>query len=279
MTGTATDLAAVQSWLQQAVMAPNLATAELIDGQLKSREGFSATAGLAIYRRAFLARIAGAMRAQFPALCHALGESLFNDFAHDFVGNCPPTSYTLHDLGLRFAQFLEDQRPDRDSAAGERELWIDFMIDLARFEYELFRLYDAPGAEGDKSPCPDTAAERLILQPAVILGRYQFNVAPYYHAVRRKEPPPSPAEVTNFVALVRKDYIIRTLALQPWEFAVLEVMQNGCSFAEGLDEIFKAENLDNNARADARLLAKQAQQRWIAWGLFQPSASSNIAER
>ena len=27
----------------------------------------------------------------------------------------------------------------------EREDWIDFMVDLARYERELFRLFDAPG--------------------------------------------------------------------------------------------------------------------------------------
>ena len=41
--------------------------------------------GLAIYQRGYFLRIASCMREQFPALCHALGEELFDDFVADYI--------------------------------------------------------------------------------------------------------------------------------------------------------------------------------------------------
>ena len=52
------------------------------------------------------------MREQFPALCHALGAALFDDFVADYIRDHPPESHTLYDLGRRFPAFLEDNRPD-----------------------------------------------------------------------------------------------------------------------------------------------------------------------
>jgi len=114
------------------------------------------------------------MRVQFPALCHALGQNLFDDFTADYVHRHPPESHTLHDLGRRFAGFLEEQRLDRGQPAAARARLIDFMIDLARFERQLFLLYDAPGAEGGTPAYPDIPDQRVGLQPAVALGRFRF---------------------------------------------------------------------------------------------------------
>ena len=254
-----------QSWLQEAILAPERPPAEEVEKRLAGSPAFPAAAGLAIYRRAYIARIAGAMRAQFPALCHALGEPLFNDFAAEYVRLHPPETYTLHDLGRRFPGFLKEQRPDR---AGEPENWVDFMIELACFERELFALFDAPGAEDRGSAPPDAADESLRLQPAFALGRYRFNVAAYYHAVRRGEAPPSPAPEAACVALVRTDYAIRTVALTEPEFLFLEAMMRGGTVADGLAAVADALGLTPEEAAEAWRGAPQTRSRWIAWGFF-----------
>lgn len=268
MTTMTPSLQADQDWLQASLMHPEPLPARAVAGRLLDREGFPATEGLAIYRRAYLARIAGAMRAQFPALCHALGEPLFNEFARAFVHEQPPQSYTLYDLGRRFAGYLENQRPDRDKTAGEREIWIDFMIDLARFEYRLFQLYDAPGAEHRQLAGPGAHDDRLRLQPAVAFGQHRFNVAPYYHAVRREEPAPALCEGENFLTLVRTDYVVRTIPLRAWEFAILEAMKDGRTLAAAIAGTLERLAVPPPDREQACAAIGAARTNWIEWGLF-----------
>ena len=79
----------------------------------------------------------------FDGFCHALGDELFNDFVAEYAREAPPESYTLYDLGRRFTDYLEVNRPDRDEEL--RESWIDFIVDLARFERSVFCDVRLPG--------------------------------------------------------------------------------------------------------------------------------------
>ena len=250
-------LADLQGWFQRSVTGqdPPVSLAPLADSA-----AFPAAAGLGVYRRAYVARLTAAMRAQFPALRHALGAALFDDFAADYLRRHPPESYTLHDLGRRFVAYLQEQRPDRQA----RETWIDFVIDLARFERQVFTLFDAPGAEGLPPVAPDTPADQLWLQPAVRFDRFAFNVAAYYHAVRRGEPTPAPARTAQYVVLVRTDYVVRTVALHVWEHALLYRMATGGSLHDAARATAAAQ-ADPDAFDRA---VSTGRARWIDLGLF-----------
>ncbi len=266
MSAAAPALAELQAWMQNTLMAPDRPTPNALAQHLAGAVDFPASAGFAVYRRAYIARIAGAMRAQFPALCHALGRKLFDEFAADYVRQHPPESYTLHDLGRRFAAFLENQRPDRDQPEAGRESWIDFMIDLAHFERQLFAIYDAPGIEGGRLAGPDVPDRRLRLQPTLSLGRFRFAVGDYYNAVRRGEGPSVPQQGAYRVALLRKDYNVRLIPLTEWEMAFLGAMSGGLSFADA-----KAANSPTGADAAFRAELAIVRARWLAWGLFVES--------
>ncbi|HEY0312901.1 MAG TPA: putative DNA-binding domain-containing protein [Allosphingosinicella sp.] len=277
MRDTLRSLEASQAWLQGAILAPEAPAADAVQERLTGSAAFPAAAGLSVYRRAYIARIAAAMRAQFPALCHALGERLFNDFAAEYVRLHPPERYTLHDLGRRFTVFLEEQRPDGAEPVEAREVWIDFMIDLARFERRLFELFDAPGAEGKALARPGAPAETLRLQPAFIVARFDFNVAAYYHAVRRGEAPPAPVQGAVFVALVRTDYAIRTIALTEPEFLFLDAMQRDGWIAGGLAAVAAALELSPEHAAQAWDGAPETRARWIHWGFFVEAPANESA--
>lgn len=268
MSGSPPALAEMQAWMQNTLMAPDRPAPDALAPHLAGAADFPASAGFGVYRRAFIARIAGAMRAQFPALCHALGRELFDEFAAEYVRLHPPESYTLHDLGRRFAAFLEDQRPDRDHAASDRESWIDFMVDLARFERQLFAIYDAPGTEGGLPVGPDVPDDRLRLQPTLSLGTFRFAVGDYYNAVRRGEKPSVPQLGAYRVAVLRKDYNVRLIPLTAWEMACLGAMSKGLSFAAAVAAAADATALPPGA--DAAFSAERAivRARWRAWGFF-----------
>lgn len=253
-----TALAAVQRTMHDALIDPSDPSAQalfLSDGRL------GAAGGLAIYQRGYFLRLAACMREQFPALCHALGRALFDDFVADYIRDCPPERHTLYDLGRRFPSWMEANRPDRAS----REAWVDFMIDLARFEYAAFTMFDAHGHEGQPFATMATADHALRLQPAFALGSYGFPVASYYHAVRRGEAPLLPAPVPSHFALVRLEYLTRTVALDAMQHALLDALQAGSTVAAALTQLRARYKL---TREDVDRLWHDARPRWIEWGFF-----------
>lgn len=255
-----TALAPVQRRMHDALVFPGadptVAALFAGDGRL------DAAAGLAIYQRGYFLRIAACMREQFPALCHALGRALFDDFVAEYIRACPPERHTLYDLGRRFAGWIEANRPDGDA----REAWIDCMIDLARFEYSVFAMFDAEGNEGRPFATPATPDAELRLQPAFALGSYGYPVAGYYHAVRRGEAPALPAAAPGHVALVRTDYVIRTMPLSETQHAFLGYMLAGDGVAAALVQVSARFALDPGEAE--RSWREGSRGRWIEWGFF-----------
>ena len=261
-------LASTQQWMLDALIFPRRVAREAIEGQLASFSGLSGAEGLAIYQRGYFLRIASCMREQFPALCHALGEPLFNDFVAEYIREHPPASHTLYDLGRRFPAFLDESRPDRDQPPESRELWIDFMVDLARFERQMFAMFDAPGHEGKSFAEPDTPDARLRLQPAFALGAYRFPVAAYYHAVRQKQPATLPPARASFAALVRTEYTTRTILLGEPDYLFLKAMTDGGGVEHGIELVARHLMVAPDEVRRSWISAGGTRQRWIDCGFF-----------
>jgi hypothetical protein len=218
------ELRELQQWMQSALISPGEgadAASAILPGPMLSASGC-----LAIYQRSYILRLRKCLQEQFPASCHALGERLFSDFADEYLRDCPSDSHSLYDLGRRFAQWLEDNRPDRDAPSGQRESWIDFMVDLAGYEYELYRLFDAPGHEGHAWPDAANAADGvLVLQPALSLVVHRYPVAWYYHEVRAGRAPSFPAARLSHAAILRRDYLTHTYPVSPQHHRFLELVR------------------------------------------------------
>lgn len=264
MSGDAATLEAVQRWMHDALIRPEEQAGEVADRLLASSPRLSAAAGLAIYQRGYFLRIASCMHEQFPALCHALGEALFDDFVADYIRECPPESYTLYDLGRRFPDYLARNRPDRDLE--ERESWIDFMIDLADFERQVFAMFDAPGHEDQPFADADTPDAQLSLQPCFALGAYRFPVATYYHAVRQQQPVALPCVGPQYVALVRIDYITRTIPLNAAEHHFLRAMAAGGDVEAAIAAVARHFGLSVDIMREN--WQRSARSRWIDLGFF-----------
>jgi hypothetical protein len=262
------ELASVQRWMHEALVFPRRTSREAVDAQLASFPGLSGAEGLAIYQRGYFLRIASCMREQFPALCHALGEPLFNDFVAEYIRERPPESHTLYDLGRRLPAFLDESRPDRDQPPEEREVWIDFMVDLARFERQMFVMFDAPGHEGKPFATPETPDARLRLQPAFAIGAYRFPVAAYYHAVRQKQPAELPPAEPSYAALVRTAYVTRTLVLSELDHLFLNAMLDGGGVDEGIDAVARYLNASPDEVRCSWASAQGSRRRWIDGGFF-----------
>jgi len=256
-----------QQWMHEALVFPRRVDPDRRDALLRSSPGLTPAQGLAIYQRGYFLRIASCMREQFPALCHALGEPLFDDFVADYISDKPPESHTLYDLGRRFPAWLGENRPDIELPPARRETWIDFMIDLARFERQVFALFDAPGHEGRPFARAGTPDQRLRLQPCFDLGAYDFPVPAYYHSVRQKEPAPLPPAGASFAALVRTDYITRTIPLGEPQYAFLEAMAAGGRVEDGLEAVARRLAVTPDSVRQSWHSSGE-RKRWIDWGFF-----------
>lgn len=261
-------LESVQGWMQDALVFPRRVEREQIETVLASSPRLSGAEGLAVYQRGYFLRIASCMREQFPALCHALGQPLFDDFVADYIRERPPESHTLYDLGRRFPAFLDESRPDRDLPPEERETWIDFMSDLARFERQVFAMFDAPGHEGRSFADSATPDCRLRLQPCFALGAYRFPVPAYYHSVRLGRPAPLPPARKSFVALVRTDYVTRTLMLSEPHYVFLRAMADGGGVEDGIDAAARHLTMSPDEVRRSWREADGGRQRWIDWNFF-----------
>ncbi|MBE0620229.1 MAG: putative DNA-binding domain-containing protein [Burkholderiales bacterium] len=228
-------LPGLQRWMLDALLAPR--RTEGIDARLTASPMLDARARLAIYQRSYILRLVKCLAEQFPALRHALGAPLFDDFAREYLAACPSDAYTLYELGRRFPGWLEESRPDRELPPDEREDWIDFMVDLARYERELFRLFDAPGHEGGVWPTVDVPDARLVLQPCFALAQYRYPVAWYYHEVRHERSPAFPPAHPSYVAIARRDYLTATFPLNPVHFQFLCALHKLGSVDEALQAV------------------------------------------
>ena len=125
-------------------------------------------------------------------LAQAVGQEAFDQFALGYLQSYPSTSYTLGKLGGRFAEYLEETRPDRAEAEAGEVGWPDLLIDLARLEWAIGEVFDGPGVE--REPVLDPAAlqaieprhwpaARLVMVPCLRLMAFKFNVNDYFTAV------------------------------------------------------------------------------------------------
>lgn len=259
-------LAALQRWMLGALIAPERADRAGIDAAVLPGARIDAAACLAIYQRSYLQRLRLCLGEQFPATRHALGRPLFDDFADEYLRACPSDSYTLYALGRRFPDWLQRSRPDRDLPEDEREDWIDFMVDLARYERALFRLFDAPGHEGRPWPTHDADDAALALQPCLALAAYRYPVAWYYHEVRAGRSPGFPARSPSRVVILRRDFRTTTYPVTPLHFRFLRALRRYRDIGRALAGV--AASSGRPQAEVARSWREDARGPWIEAGFF-----------
>jgi hypothetical protein len=272
------DLNTLQRWFQTIITHP-ATIGEAIDSQkaqalirmdrselesiIRRSKTLSAEQRIGIYANAYHARLLECLRESFPILTRALGEDTFNDFAFEYLQRYPPHSYTLNRLADHFVQFLNETRPDSRADKDDVPIdWPNFLIDLARLEWNIEEVFDGPGIEKERplsaSDIRDISPDRsiaahLITAPCLRILQFAYPVNSYYSAARSAAPDKQveiPSPDTEYVALTRRDYIVRRIRIDLPQYALLEAILSGRSLADAIhtagdptaatDEIFAA---------------------------------------
>ncbi|MBX3412103.1 MAG: putative DNA-binding domain-containing protein [Pirellulales bacterium] len=246
------DLARLERWVQAVIMHPGgvaqgaasvEARAELggatvgVDDLVERSRALTATERLSIYNRAYFARLVECLAEQFSVLRQTMGDELFGEFALAYLVAYPSQSYTLGRLGERFSNYLIETRPPRrdDEAAGPG--WPEFLVDLAELEWAIAEVFDGPGTENE--PTLDTArlqsistaewpSVRFVMAPCLRLLTQRFPVNEFYGTVRKENRVPEfPAATESFMALSRRQYVVRRFPLVRAQYEVLAALVAG----------------------------------------------------
>jgi hypothetical protein len=285
MSGRTLD--SIQRWMQAVIMHPGgVAVAmdapearrhvdlppERLEEVITRSKVLPAAERLGVYATAYYARLLECLREEYAILARTLGEELFDEFAVAYLQRYPSRSYTLNELGRRFPAFLAESCPAEDSE--EAPGWTGFLVDLATLEWTYDEVFDGPGVEGQalltaealqKVPPERWPEARLVVVPCFRLLDLRYPVHEYYSAVRRGEDVAIPERAETFLAITRRDYVIRRCPLAPAEADLLRALAVKSTIGEALERA--AEKAPDLRQLAAGLRGWFA--RWASEGFFQ----------
>ena len=254
----------LQAWMQQMIIDPQGAgeAPAGLESIIKPSSKLSGRQRLNIYQRAYVARLRDCMAKQFSALEYALGKDLFQRFADEYLEAHPSTSYTLMDLGARFADFLEATRPDKD----QRESLPDFMIELIQFEYHLNTLFDVKADENYLLADAATPDDRLQLIPVFELFAFRFPINWYYTEFINSRDPDLPFPRASYSVIKRHNYRLGMFELRPEQYLFLRDLKAGRYVIEAKQMI--VERHDDQA-TQLNEVWPHWRKAWISAGFFR----------
>jgi hypothetical protein len=250
----------LQRWMQSVISHPGGIAAGV--KELESREPFglspvsleqiiepsnhqTATQRLAIYANAYYQRLIECLETEFPIFRQTVGDKSFVEFAIEYLQRYPPRSYNLGRLSANFDQFLDETKPASSSNENGNSAWAEFLVDLARLEQTLNEVFDGPGNEGVPGIAAaeigsidrhDWSNAKLRFAPCVRLMTFRFAVNRYYTEAKRGEHRVQPYldRKDSWLAISRRDFIVRRNELTHPQFLLLSSLLEGASVGEAI---------------------------------------------
>ncbi|MGD0868632.1 MAG: DNA-binding domain-containing protein [Bryobacteraceae bacterium] len=249
----------LQRRMAGAIMAPlgraGTLTADAAEANaiVKPNSRLTSSERLEIYARSYWYRLLDSLYEDFPGLRAIIGLRAFDRLARAYLAERPSESFTMRDLGLHLAEWLE---PHPEYAGKNPAL----ALDMVRLEWAHIVAFD-----GEAEPVlgPEDLLEldtgmTFRLQPYLTLLdlrypvddlRLQVNDLPEGHAgasnavlrhkqrrvVWRHSLKPEPV----FVAVHRLDDVVYYKRLDPPEFRLLRALASGNPVGEAIDAVLE----------------------------------------
>lgn len=204
------------------------------------------------------------MAQQFSALEYALGEDLFRAFADDYLTSSPSSYYNLSELGRLFPAYLQANRPD--ALNEEKEDWIEFVIELAKFEYDLAVLFDRQAEEGYQLAGIADEENEIELVPTCTLFKFQFPINTFYTRFKKGERPDLPFAGTSYCVVLRHDYQLAVYDLQPEHYEFLGLVATGMTVPAAKAAFGQRYKVDADEFAQLWPVWKQS---WVEANIFR----------
>lgn len=253
------ELSVIQKWMQSVISHPSGIESgiqsdgsqeqisllpEQIEQVITRSEACTSIERLQVYGNAYFARLLDCLRSFFPALTKTLGEELFDSFSIEYLQKYPSSSYTLHKLADQYVEFLTSTKPV--NAGSNEPVWEDFLIELATFEWTIDQVFDGPGHEKMSILDPEQLASIepdqwagawLETSPSLILLSFEFPINDFFTKYRQNEEliPPSPQK--SYLALTRRNYVVRRIPQTHLQFELLLRLQAGDTVGQAIGHI------------------------------------------
>jgi hypothetical protein len=245
------DLAKTQQWMMHVIghtsdgVADALATrraralvpvAEL-GNVIRPSRTLTPAERIGIYHGMYPLRMVDALRADYPALQHFLGDDAFVDLVRAYVTKHPSTSYTLNRLGDHLPEFVAKWRGTRRAA---------FAAELACLERAVTQAFDAPEAdvlgEAEIAAVGERiAGARVVPIPALRLLALRYPVNAYLQSVRdENHDHPRTARRSSWVAVYRRSFTVRRLELTRDEHTLLQALASGLTLGKAVKKTMSA---------------------------------------
>jgi hypothetical protein len=231
-------LSNLQQWMQQLLLDPFQQTgidprnslpdafnASSLEDIIEHSNKLTAREHLGIYQRSYIARLRNCMSQQFSALEFALGEDIFRVFADDYLASRPSSHYNLALLGKHFPEYLEANRPD--AAEENKEDWINFIIELAQFEYDLGVIFEQKNEENYQLADLNSQEGGLTLTPICELFKFKFPVRKFYSEFKNGKVPSLPFERESYCVVLRHQFRLAVYDLYKEQYTFLNYLKDG----------------------------------------------------
>jgi hypothetical protein len=197
---------------------------------------------LAVYANAYYSRLIECLESEFPVFRQTVGEDTFAQFAVEYLQRYPSQSYTLGKLGENFPRYLDETKPPRQPEEPQIG-WADFLVDLARLERTFSEVFDGPDVENQPRLTADELLSiepdlwptaRLKMVPCLRLLSLRFPLNDFYTAAKNGKQPAMPAAADSWMAITRRDYIVRRYELNRPQFLLLNALQRGETISDAI---------------------------------------------
>jgi hypothetical protein len=208
-----------------------------LDSVIRPSKALGSEARLEIYVDAYYERLLECLRTEFCGTQYALDEELFDAVAFGYLQHYPSRSYTLGQLGVKFAEYLEQSQLHAQTAPDNAPAsWPEFVVELARFERVQREVFDAEGTERGELLDVEALGQlppeawptlRLTVAPCLRLFRAEHPVHEYWQDFRAERKPAAPKAKRSWVAVSRRDYQIERIGLCEVRYLLLESLASG----------------------------------------------------
>jgi hypothetical protein len=227
---------------------------------------------LNVYARAYYQRLVECLQAEFPVLRFATGQDLFEELANRYLEEYPSRSYTLGRLGMHLGRYLGQLRHDAAADKGFAG-WLEFLAELARFEWTVAEIFDGPGVE--RTPLLNVAKVlqtskdrwpniRIVCAPCLRLLSLRYPVHRYHTEAREGRIPEIPQRSISYLAMFRRDYVVRHLPIRRLQYRLLSCLIDGKSIGQAIENVVTG---DKPQRELAVRVGQWAHE-WASLGFF-----------